>query len=229
TAPTYHPFSPVGPAICAVVCGAVVSTPNDLETTGPLDPAPSTAYASTVCSPSPTSNDAEYVAQGPPSRRYSIESTPLPASVAAMSTVTIEWNQSPSPAVPSREMAVCGAVVSIRNDLETTGPLDPAPSTAYASTVCSPSPTSNDAEYVSQRPPSRRYSIESRPLPASVAAMSTVTIEWNQSPSPAVPSREIAVCGAVVSIRNDLETTGPLDPAPSTAYASTVCSPSPTS
>src|SRR5947207_8947438 len=134
-----------------------MSTPNDLETTGPLDPAPSTAYASTVCSPSPTSNDAEYVAQGPPSRRYSIESTPLPASVAAMSTVTIEWNQSPSPAVPSREIAVCGAVVSIRN------PTLCHPSTLLAlsveekSTVCSPSPrTATGAASVGQPPPAPR-------------------------------------------------------------------------
>src|SRR5438445_6274506 len=100
------------------------------RTVSPL-PARSTEENSRTCLPSSErTNGPVYGIQGPPSRRYCVNRTPLNPSVGLSVTDTFETYQPWSPSTPVKEAAVDGGVVSIRMASVWRGSMWPAKSVA---------------------------------------------------------------------------------------------------
>src|SRR5205823_14597372 len=116
------------------------------------------------------------------------------------------------------EGAACAAgIASIWSATESCGSRTPATSVAKHSIARTPSCNAKGTEYVSQAPPSTRYTRLATPLVPSDAVRVTVTLLTYHPFSPAVPDREADVVGGVVSIPTSTELTGSTFPARSTA------------
>src|SRR5207245_8459731 len=130
TLDVYQPLSLSVPCRVATDAGGVVSTRTLADCPVSMRPATSVARNSTRWVPSPSRNGPAKVVQAPPSTRYEIVATPLPASVAVNETVTSDTNQPFAPAVPLNPTVVRGGVVSTEPVLECTASMRPARSAA---------------------------------------------------------------------------------------------------
>src|SRR5439155_23707106 len=97
----------------------------------------------TWCRPSPRTTGPAYESQAPVPIRYEMPATPLVASVALRTTVTLEMNQPLAPDCPERSATEAGATVSTETAMERTVSESPARSDPRYSTRCWPSARRN--------------------------------------------------------------------------------------